>query len=150
MALKIIKLIETDHETVRDLMKKILESSSGAIKTREQNFTKFKKEVLEHLHAEENVFYPYLLQKTEDKEIIYEAFEEHRVVRLALPDLDSTDIDDERWKPKFKVVSEVISHHLEEEEDQVFDEAEEIIDDESDSQLAQNFKTAKQEAHIKI
>jgi hypothetical protein len=105
---------------------------------------------MQHMHGEENTFYKFLLQHDEIKELVYEAIEEHRTVRLSLPDMDSKDVTDEQWKPILLVVGGLIKHHIIEEEEDLFDRAEEFIDKEIDQQLVAEFETAKQEAEITV
>jgi hypothetical protein len=145
----ILQAIREDHENVLELMEQIEKASSHAIKKKEQTFAKLKKEVMEHMHGEETTFYSFLLENCDDRDTIFEAFEEHRVVRLAMPDLESTSIDDEQWNAKFKVVSELIKHHIMEEQKDVFKEARKVLDKDTSSQLAQDFSNAKKESHAR-
>ena len=141
----ILKLLKQDHKVVLGIIEKIETSTRGG-KTREQNYSKLKKEIFSHMQAEETTFYPFLLKEATEKDCLYEAFEEHRVVRLALPDIDSTDVSDEQWLPKFKVIVEMLKHHIEEEENEVFELAEDIIlEPEISLQLAEDFKEAKKQ-----
>jgi hypothetical protein len=49
-----------------------------------------------------------------------EAYEEHAVVKLVLAELPGVDPEDERFDAKMTVLSELIEHHVEEEEDEMF------------------------------
>jgi hemerythrin-like domain-containing protein len=148
--MEIFDTLKKDHKIVLDLLEKMENSSERARKTREQSYSKFKKEIMQHMHGEESTFYKFLLQHDDVKELAYEAIEEHRTVRLSLPDLDSKDVTDEQWKPILTVVAELIKHHISEEEDEIFEKAEEFIDEETDQQLVSEFQMAKEEAEISV
>jgi hemerythrin-like domain-containing protein len=148
--MEIFDVLKKDHKTVLDLLDKMENSGDRAKKTREQAYSKFKKESMQHMYGEESTFYKFLLQHDEMKELIYEAIEEHRTVRLSLPDLDSKDVTDEQWKPILTVISELVKHHISDEEGKVFDAAEQFIDEENDQRLVSEFQSAKQEAEITV
>lgn len=148
--MKLFDILKKDHKTVQDLIEKMLNSSERAGRTREQSFNKFKKEILQHMHGEEEVFYPFLLEDEDLKEKAFEALEEHRAVRLALPDIESKDVEDEQWKPIMKVIGEMIKHHINEEEKVVFKQASKSIDEETDERLSKEFQEAKKGAGVAI
>ena len=52
-----------------------------------------------------------------------EGFEEHHVVDEIMSELGETDVTDETWAAKFKVMKESIEHHIEEEEGEMFPKA---------------------------
>lgn len=146
----ILDILREDHQKVLDLLDKIEESGEGLAKSRQQDFTKLKKELLQHMHGEETVFYPWLLDNGDDRESVLEAMEEHEAVKMTIPGIEQTAIDDEHWKPKVKVMGEMVRHHIDEEEDQIFEQAEELMDDEISSNLARDFQKVKKEAEVKV
>ena len=146
----ILDILREDHQTVLDLLDKIEETGDRAAKSRQQEFSKLKKELLQHMHGEETVFYPFLLEHGDDRESVLEAIEEHQAVKMTMPGIEQTDVSDEHWKPKVKVMAEMIRHHIDEEEDQVFEMAEEVMDEETSDRLAKDFQQAKKSAEIKV
>jgi hypothetical protein len=75
-----------------------------------------------HMRIEEEIFYPAVrgLETKKSEETIHEAYEEHHVVKLVLAELPDSDPDDERFHAKMTVLSELIEHHVEEEEKEMF------------------------------
>jgi hemerythrin-like domain-containing protein len=75
-----------------------------------------------HSTIEEEIFYPAVRslgsQKAEDT--ILEALEEHHVVKLVLEELPEIDPEDEHFSAKMTVLSELVEHHADEEEDEMF------------------------------
>lgn len=146
----ILDILREDHKKVQDLLEKILDTGDHAVKSRQQEYARVKKELLQHMHGEETVFYPFLLDKGEDRESTFEAIEEHESVRMAMPGIEQTDVTDERWKPKMKVMAEMVRHHIQEEEEEIFEQAEELMDEEISSRLAKEFQKAKKEAEVHV
>lgn len=148
--MQIFETLKKDHKKVLDLLEKLENSSQRAGKTRHDNLSTLKKELLEHMHGEENTFYKFLLEHEDIKELVYEAYEEHRTVRLALPDIESKDVSDEQWKPILSVIAEMIKHHINEEEKELFKQAKNFIKHEDDERLVSEFQSAKQEAEVTV
>lgn len=146
----ILNILREDHKKVQDILEKILDTSDHAAKSRQQEYAKLKKELLQHMHGEETVFYPFLLEEGDDRETAFEAIEEHEAVKMALPGIEHTDVTDERWKPKVKVMAEMVRHHIQEEEDEIFEQAEELMDEETSSRLAKEFQQAKKETEVHV
>lgn len=86
-------------------------------------------EIEVHTTLEEELFYPAMKRKTDQdgKDLVVEAVEEHHVVTTLMDELKGLDPTDERYDAKFKVLMETVSHHIEEEEGEMFLEAEEVL-----------------------
>lgn len=79
-----------------------------------------------HTKLEEELIYPVMKEEGEElKELINEANEEHHVVDLIIAELEGMDPEEENFDAKFKVLSESVKHHIEEEEGETFPKAEE-------------------------
>lgn len=130
-----IKLLKDDHDKVKKMLAEGEETTERAEKTRSEVFAKIKEEMLIHERIEEEIFYPALKQHPKAKEIVLEGFEEHHVVDEIMGELEATDVTDEQWGAKFKVMKENIEHHIEEEESEMFDQARQVFSDEELEQL---------------
>ena len=64
------------------------------------------------------------------REMTMEAFEEHHVVDLVLAELPKVDPEDERFEAKMTVLMELVEHHVEEEEEEMFKLAQKLGNDE--------------------
>jgi hemerythrin superfamily protein len=78
-----------------------------------------------HTQIEEEIFYPAFLAETEDLEIHHEAEVEHNGAKKLIAEIEASSPDDEYFDAKVKVLSEMIKHHVKEEEqpDGMFAEA---------------------------
>lgn len=136
--------IKNDHRQVIDTLEKMLDTSSGSEKTRPQLVSKLKGELLPHMEAEESVFYPLLIDEG-DPELAMEAIEEHRAAKHVLSELESLSPVDAFWHARFAVLTELIDHHIDEEESDVFENASEFLDKTTSEQLGRQFVQSKQE-----
>jgi hypothetical protein len=75
-----------------------------------------------HAKLEEEIVYPAIREVKNKKaeEMVFEAYEEHAVVKLVLAQLPDVDPEDERFHAKITVLKELVEHHVEEEEKEMF------------------------------
>jgi hypothetical protein len=139
------ELLKKDHKKVSDLFKQLEETTERAVKTREELFGKLKQELDVHARIEEQIFYPAIKEAEETHEITLEAIEEHNVVKQLLSELDSMPVDDERWTAKLTVLKENVEHHVEEEEGEMFKDAQKVLSAEQVEELGARMESSKQE-----
>ncbi len=142
----IFDILTADHEKVKKTLEHMEQTSTRAAKRREALLEHLNENLLPHMYAEEQFFYQILLDESSDKEVAYQALEEHRAAKAVLTDLEEAPSDDPRWLARLKVLKELVEHHIEEEESTVFDAARSILDDERAAEVAKRFKEIKKEA----
>lgn len=69
-----------------------------------------------HAAIEEELFYPAYLEATGDLEMHHEAFLEHQNAKNMIAELQSSGPDDEYFDARVSVLSEMVKHHVREEE----------------------------------
>lgn len=136
-------LLKTDHKTVAGLMDKIEKTTERAVKTRDELFAQLKSELDIHAEIEEKILYPVLEKADETHDISLEAYEEHRIVKQLLSELDSEPKDAEEWTAKFTVLKENVEHHVEEEEGEMFKKARKVLSEEEIEELGARLEEAK-------
>ncbi|MCH4876420.1 hemerythrin domain-containing protein [Pseudomonas sp. TMW22090] len=125
-----IDLLKADHERVKSILTQLSESTERGVKKRTELLAKLEMEITIHTRLEEEVLYPaYKKAGGKEQEIMYyEAKEEHRTVdSLVLPDLKATDPSTPEFSGRVKVVKELLEHHIEEEEQEMFPEASKLL-----------------------
>jgi len=137
------ELLKSDHKKVAGIMEKIDGTTERALKTREELFTQLKTELDIHAEIEETILYPVLEKADESRDITLEAFEEHRLVKQLLGELESEAKDDEKWTAKFTVLKENVEHHVEEEEGEMFKKARKVLSNEEIEELGTRLAEAK-------
>jgi hemerythrin superfamily protein len=125
-----IDLLTQDHVRVKDILSQLSESTERAIKKRTELLAKLEMEITIHTQLEEEILYPAFKEAggKEQDVMYYEAKEEHRTVdALVLPDLKQTDPGTPEFSGRVKVVKELLEHHIEEEEEEMFPQALELL-----------------------
>lgn len=139
-----IAVLKEDHETVRGLLGQ-LENASGA--RREKLLAKVEQELKVHTQIEEEIFYPAYREaarKKEDQKLYYEALEEHHVVDLVMPEVSEGE-NAEELKAKAKVLKDLVEHHADEEEKEMFPRARKALDREELKELGARLLQRKDE-----
>ncbi|MGH9932442.1 MAG: hemerythrin domain-containing protein [Pyrinomonadaceae bacterium] len=135
--------MEADHKKVAGIMDKLDSTTERGVKTREELFTQLKTELDVHARIEETIFYPELEKADETHDITLEAFEEHRLVKQLLGELEKMDKSDEQWTAKFAVLKESVEHHVEEEESEMFPKARKVLSEEQAEIIGTRMETEK-------
>ena len=126
-----ISVLKSDHEKVRGLLSQLEKTTERSASKREQLVRQIDTELSVHAQIEEEVFYPAFreaVSKKDDKELYFEAKEEHHVVKLVLPEIKETDPTAENFGAKATVLKELVEHHAGEEEKEMFPKARKAMD----------------------
>jgi len=138
-------LLKADHEKVAGILDTIEETTERAVKGRDDLFAQLKAELDLHAMIEEEIFYPALEDTEEAREITLEAYEEHRLVKQLLAELEVEPKDTEEWTAKFTVLKENIEHHVEEEEGELFKKARQALSEDEIESLGEQLQEAKRQ-----
>ncbi|MBC8060563.1 MAG: hemerythrin domain-containing protein [Clostridiaceae bacterium] len=138
--MNIFDIIIEEHKSFRKIANKLEETTSRAVKTRTDLFASLKNELKAHHEAEEKVLFSELCKHKEIKELTLESSEEHNVMEHLIGELESLSVEHENWGPKFKVFKEILEHHLDEEEKEVFSKARKILDKDTCEKLGKKFQ----------
>lgn len=139
------KLLKEDHQKVSGIFQQLEPTTERAEKTRTELFAKLNEELTIHAKVEESVFYPSIKQAAETREIVLEGFEEHHVIKMLLKELESMPVDTEQWTAKLKVLKENVEHHVEEEEQEMFQKARDVLSEEDIERLGTQMEEMKQQ-----
>jgi Hemerythrin HHE cation binding domain len=134
------ELLKADHQKVSGLFDE-LEAATGKAKL--GVFAQIKRELELHTHIEETIFYPALEKPEETHDLTLEAYEEHKVVKNLLAKLSRARTANDEWQAQAKVLRENVEHHVEEEENELFDKADDALSDEEIEALGQRMEAEK-------
>ena len=140
-----IALLKQDHEKVRTLLGTFEKAGSGA--RRDKLFAQIEQELKVHTTIEEEIFYPAFREagkKKDDQVMVYEAVHEHHMVDVALPEAKQG-ADNEDLKAKAKVVKELVEHHADEEEQDMFPRARKLMTRDELRDLGERMAARKRE-----
>jgi hemerythrin-like domain-containing protein len=135
-----IEMLRDDHRKVKQLFDEFEHAEES--QAREQIVENTVRQLEVHAALEEEIFYPAAEKQIDQKESIDEAREEHHVVKLLIGELKRMSAEEERYDAKYKVLSESVKHHIEEEESELFPKLEGKLDAE---ELGTEMETRKQE-----
>lgn len=113
LAVGVIEMLKEDHEKVRGLFEEF-ESAEGAEQADIAATVIMELEV--HADLEEKLIYPAIREHIDEDEKMNEALEEHHLVHVLIKELKKLKPKDAVFQAKFKVLGELVKHHIEEEE----------------------------------
>ena len=144
-----ITLLTEDHRKGRKLLGELADTTNRAEKTRTELLGQIDRELKAHTRIEEEIFYPAFKQageKSDDDKMYFEALEEHRAAgELVLPDLNGTNVTSDQFSGRAKVLKELVEHHADEEEKEMFPRARKLLDAATLAELGQQMQARKQE-----
>jgi len=108
-----IALLKADHRTVEELFEQF--ESAARDGTKRKIAERICLELTVHTKIEEEIFYPACEGKVEE-DLIKEAYVEHDAAKVLIAEIEAGGPDDDFYEAKVKVLSEMIEHHVEEEE----------------------------------
>lgn len=109
-----ISLLKADHRQVEKWFSEF-EGARG-ISRKQQLASKILEALAVHTAIEEEIFYPSFLQATEDKNTHHEAVVEHEGAKQLIAQIQDMSAEDEYFDAKVTVLSEMVRHHVKEEE----------------------------------
>jgi len=139
-------LLKADHKRIRVLLGELEESSARAEDKRDELLQTIERELKIHAKIEEEIFYPAFREaakKEDDKKLYYEALEEHHVVDTVLAELREAEPASEQFAAKGKVLKDLVEHHAEEEETEMFPRARKLLSREELRELHERLAEAK-------
>jgi len=140
-----IAILKEDHREVEQLFKRF-EKTSGA-QARRRIVESFTEALAQHTAIEEQLVYPWAREYIEDEDdTVLEAVEEHRVAKWLLTELAATSPDDERYEARATVLIEVVRHHVEEEESELFPDLRDVATRAELLDLGDELRAAKRTA----
>ena len=147
-----IALLTRDHQEVDRLFKQFEKLTDRAQKSKQKLVMKMIRELAIHSAVEEMLFYPAVRtaalkastrigQAAADS--VLESLEEHHIVKWTLAELEKMKPEDERYEAKVTVLIEMVRHHVEEEQEELFPKARKLLGAKLLEELGQRMEKAK-------
>jgi hemerythrin superfamily protein len=109
-----VSLLKADHRKVEELFESFEKARDSDRK--EKLVKQICTELTIHAMIEEEIFYPACTGQMKDEDLIDEAYVEHDGAKVLISELSKSDPENEFYDAKVKVLSEMIKHHVKEEE----------------------------------
>jgi hemerythrin superfamily protein len=109
-----IALLKSDHRQVEEWFSQFAKTSSQSKKR--QLATTICEALTVHTTIEEEIFYPAFIEASADKDTHHEAIVEHAGAKALIAEIQGMSPGDDYFDAKVTVLSEMIKHHVKEEE----------------------------------
>lgn len=109
-----ISLLKADHRQVEGWFSSFEKTRSEQRK--QQLASKICSALKVHTRIEEEIFYPAFLELAQEEDIHHEAVVEHEGAKKLIAEIEGSKPTDEYYDAKVTVLSEMIKHHVKEEE----------------------------------
>jgi hypothetical protein len=142
----VIAMLRRDHAAVRKLLAEL--ESAKSVERQSSLLQRLGNELQMHTHVEEEIFYPAFHDRArgkEDRQMYYEALEEHHAVDVILPEVKRADLGSDQFAARVKVLKEIVEHHADEEEKEMFPRARKILRPAELRELGQRVARRKRE-----
>lgn len=139
----IIDIILEDHKPLWDLIE-VMKDDEKSVKERKAAFDEFAPKLAAHAKPEERALYTYMKK---DEELTEEAFEgdvEHGLADQLCEEIKRT-TEEDLLGARIKVLAELVEHHLEEEEKEIFPDVRKNIGAEERARLGDEYLMYQQE-----
>jgi len=119
-----ITMLIEDHEAVKAMFEQYEGLGDRAHASKKKLATQICTELTKHATVEEEIFYPAVRAAGKDKEdLVDEATVEHASAKDLIAQIMEMEPTEDLFDAKVKVLSELIEHHVEEEEGEMFPKA---------------------------
>ncbi|MGE0785597.1 MAG: hemerythrin domain-containing protein [Sandaracinaceae bacterium] len=141
----IFERLREDHDTQRTLID-LVGKTHGDSDGRRELFARLDREMRAHAEAEERVFYSALLADESARDRAGHSVHEHKQMEELLDELADARMDHGSWLAKFAELAEKATHHVDEEENGIFQLAGRQLDDMRKREMTREFEDAKERA----
>lgn len=138
----IYEAIRHDHDRHRQMLERIA-AAAGDLDAREAAWDEFYYDVKSHAAAEEETFYARLMETEDGQDDARHSVSEHKELDDLMEELRELDLSDPSWMQRFAELKHDYEHHMDEEEDEIFSKAKEVLTDDPDGRYAGRFLERK-------
>ncbi len=140
----VVTMLEQDHREVEELFEKIKRTNGAA---RAQLVSRLAADLRLHMKVEESIVYPAIAKQVDDgDDMVEEAKTEHEGARKVLADVEKLSPNEPGFDGALEMLEAGISHHVEEEEDEVFPKLRESVSAGELDDLGEKVAAAKEKA----
>jgi hemerythrin superfamily protein len=140
----IYEALKKDHQVVKQLLQELIRLPDTDVATRHEIVAQIRDELIPHSRAEEAVLYNSMRMLDSAKGMAFEGFSEHMEAEALLRTLQLADrIDVVAWKSVALKLQEVLEHHIQEEETEIFAAARQLFTEAEAEAMAETFEEMK-------
>ena len=145
-----ITFLKDEHKAVAKLLRELGGLGDRALVRRKKLTDQVVEALSKHIAIEEAIFYPRVREEVDgtDDDIL-ESLEEHHLVKWTLEELRHLEPSDERFDAKVTVLTELVRHHVEEEETGWFPKVRKAIGRRELAEIGAQLQAARAKASAK-
>ncbi len=140
----IFEALRQSHDKQRRLLAALIDTHGDTAK-REGLFALIKAELAHHANAEERHFYVPLMAYDQTQEKARHSVAEHHEIDELIDTLETTAFSSSAWLPAAKRLAALVNHHLDEEEQEVFQQAGKVLNAREKTVLAKDYDRMMEE-----
>jgi hypothetical protein len=129
-----------------ELFARLLDTSDGAVKTREKLFTELKSELELHTSLEEQHLFPILRRNAETKDLVTEAIKDNKDLRAKLAEVEALPKTDEAFPERIKELQKTFRQHARDEKRELLPAVQRALSEEQIQGVAEKIQAGVAEA----
>ncbi|HVH55043.1 MAG TPA: hemerythrin domain-containing protein [Vicinamibacterales bacterium] len=138
-----LEILVLEHRRFEALLAQGEATTERARKGRRQLLDSLVSELTAHERMEEQVLYPALLSYSHTRETLTEGLHEHDSAEAIVNELRDISTDDAEWGVRFRVLKEILQHHMDHEEKHLFPVARGVFSREELRDLAEQMLASR-------
>lgn len=135
----LFEALREDHQTQRTLLD-LLVKTEGDSEGRDELYKRLRAELENHAAAEERALYIPMMEHDMTQEKARHSVAEHHEIDELLETLEATEYESPGWLASAKKLQHLVTHHLDEEEQEVFQLAGRALGDSEKTSLAKTYR----------
>jgi hemerythrin superfamily protein len=140
------ELLKQDHREVESMIAELEGAGSEGGAAYVNTFQQLKQALTLHTQIEEQLLYPALEDFEETTDLVEESYDEHDEVDQILNDMTGLNPADEEFQELLAQLKDSIEQHVEEEESELFPQAEELLGEDALETMGNQIEQMKGEA----
>lgn len=121
-----ITLLTAQHREVHEMFEKFENMTDRAKVSKKKLADEICQALIMHTTIEEEILYPALREAGDTDDLVDEAVVEHASAKDLIAQIQEMDPDEDLYDAKVKVLGELVDHHVEEEEEEMFPKMKEL------------------------
>lgn len=144
----IISLILDDHKPLKRLIR-IMKDTDATVSVRRSAFNEFASLLIIHAKSEEHILYAFQRENIDMRTESFEGNVEHALADQLVDEVKQT-MDKDLWSARVKVLAELVEHHIQEEEDEIFPELKKCSESADRIRLGEDYLTEKEKIKMDV
>lgn len=139
----IFRRLSEEHAEVNVLLRRV--RATRVAEVRRELFPKIRREVLSHARAEEQEFYLAFERFNDTRALVEQARTAHRRIEVLIDRLAVGDPEQPAWVDTFDTLARAIDDHVQEEEEDLFPKARQLIGDAEMAAMEERYQATKKD-----